>query len=149
MENLPDIGNMMVAAVNGLRTARDILSSSPEKDDGTVLRILEDTLETMRDTQPTLMASVHTYEARVRELEKELAGFRNWNARKSNYRLVTIRGTTVYESIGEAGDSDREKHYVCATCSEKGEISYLERVQPPLDQLKQFECPNCPNQLSR
>lgn len=82
----------------------------------------------------------------ARELEKELANLKNWEADKARYQLTEIVPGLVAFSIKEGSRNGEPFHRICATCCASGKKSYLQqRISGPYYDM--FKCNSCGEEL--
>jgi hypothetical protein len=63
---------------------------------------------------------------RVGELEKEVAGFKEWDAEKKRYQLTEV-GPRVFTYVMKPEASGTEpSHWICASCYQNGKKSVLQ-----------------------
>jgi hypothetical protein len=85
--------------------------------------------------------------ARVRELEREIAELKSWEADKSRYQLTDIGCGVVALAIKENMRNGEAFHRICADCAAKGKKSYLQpQVQGPY--YDRYKCHGCGAELS-
>jgi hypothetical protein len=84
---------------------------------------------------------------RNRELEKELARLKGWDAEKQRYELVQIApGVVAYAQ--NASVCDREPfHYLCANCYSAGKKSFLQQPGFGPDTVR-YKCNTCGEALT-
>ena len=85
---------------------------------------------------------------RVRELEKEIADMKEWDAEKQKYELKAVSSGafayTLKEDAGTAGPS----HWLCANCYDQHRKSFLQykgKMQNGRERI--FYCPACKAQI--
>lgn len=78
--------------------------------------------------------------ARIAELESELAKTTAWESKIKRYQLVEFpkTGVLVYELRSDFEDSE-PKHYLCPNCADKKQISMLQ----PLGKRRFLNCNTC------
>ena len=83
---------------------------------------------------------------RVRELEGQIAGMKDWDAQKKRYKLAApFPGCMVY-ALQKSMSGGEPPHYLCTSCYEKGQRSILQGKQGPVPKAgirhSLYVCPN-------
>jgi hypothetical protein len=83
---------------------------------------------------------------RVRELEKEVAGFETWDAEKQRYELKSLGWGAFAYMLKPAERGIRPPHWVCANCYEQRHVAIIEFIMAP-NQGHRWRCPSCKNDI--
>ncbi|MGB3423821.1 MAG: hypothetical protein WBF84_06755 [Castellaniella sp.] len=87
---------------------------------------VQDACMRLQETNNALLQEKHTLAQEKRQLEERIAEVEQRAARLTGYELThTPAGSTVYMEKGAAPGSRMAK-YICATCAERGDITYLQ-----------------------
>ena len=78
---------------------------------------------------------------RVRELEKKIMEFENWESTRQNYELKNL-GSGIFAYVYKPTvDTHQERHWACIKCFQDQKLSILQRQLPPL--RNGYLCNNC------
>jgi hypothetical protein len=95
----------------------------------------------------TAQADQFALTERVRQLEKEVADLKAWDAKKKNYKLTKLGQYSDVSgfayTLREQDDTAGPLHYLCANCFEGGRKSILhseKRVNPMADVMTCHHC---------
>jgi hypothetical protein len=137
-------GNVMVAEVfaglGAIKTAFDIAKGLKDIDDAArrnaAVIELQEKILTAQQAQSTLIEH-------VRELEKEVADLKAWDADKQRYQLKSIRaGVTVY-ALKPGMENGEELHYLCTNCYQHGHKSILQEEHLDVGRVVMHVCHRC------
>jgi hypothetical protein len=64
---------------------------------------------------------------RIAELEQEVMRLKDWSADRERYELQNFRGGSVVYSQKVSIDNRQAPHWLCASCFDHGEKSYLQK----------------------
>ena len=142
-------GKTMVAAevyagLGALKTAFDIAKGLKDIDNATsrnaaVIELQEKILSAQTE-QADLVE-------RVRELKKEVADLKAWDADKARYQLKNIQpGVTVY-ALKEGMENGELPHYLCPTCYQRGQRSILQKETLSVGKVVVQVCHECGTDL--
>ena len=144
-----------IAAISGalgsIKAAGDIANAMLKLHDAKALQ--EKTIELNRAilaAQHDAIAANTTQSelvAKVRELEEEIAGLKDWEADKARYQLTDIGGGVVALTIKDAMRNGEAFHRICATCAAARKKSYLQ-PQVQLPYFERWKCQSCGEELS-
>lgn len=101
---------------------------------------LQEKILAARETQSALLE-------RVGELEKEVAGFKAWEAEKEKYKLTEVGSGLLAYALKEEGGSSAPKHLLCANCFEHGHKSYLQQETRFPGRTETLACHECGSDL--
>jgi hypothetical protein len=79
---------------------------------------------------------------RVDDLEKQVAGFEQWDAEKEKYQLASIAADTFAYVRKTDASPPQPTHYVCANCYEQREKRILQRSD-----AAHVTCPGCKTRM--
>lgn len=83
---------------------------------------------------------------RVRDLEKQLTAFENWEAEKQRYELKALAPGLVALALKPAMSNGELFHYICANCCAAGKKSYLQQhISGPY--YDEFRCRGCGDEI--
>ena len=91
---------------------------------------------------------------RKRELEKEVADLKAWEAEKEKYELANVRpqnhpsGTAFAYALKEAAGATEPKHFLCANCYQQGQKSILQREHRMPGALDIMFCQRCGGEIN-
>ena len=81
---------------------------------------------------------------RIRELEKEVASFEQWDAKEQEYELKKVARGAVAYMLKPEGRGTKPPHWVCTHCFQNRKISIMQ----PLADMGGYlihKCPGCAN----
>src|SRR5579864_1037972 len=67
----------------------------------------------------------HRYK-RIDDLEKEVAGFENWETEKQRYQLTDFGGNSFAYSLKPQAANGEPSHRICPNCYERGQKAILQ-----------------------
>jgi hypothetical protein len=128
------------AGIGAIKTAFDIAKGLKDIDDAASRNAavieLQEKILTAQTAQSTLIE-------RIRELEKEVAGFETWDAEKQRYRLTDFGGNTFAYALKQEAANGEPSHRICPNCYEKRHRSILQfDFRTSVGQDK-YKCPSC------
>ena len=86
---------------------------------------------------------------RIRELEKEISGLKQWEAEKEKYKLEIVDATGVYAYARKPNPTDVEPHlFICANCYQAGRKSLLQATSHTAMGKRVHVCPNCKAEIA-
>lgn len=126
----------VAGAFQALRTATDMIQLAVDARDAAKLADAKSAmLARIIDAQSayfnlasqitTCMQAKHALERRVNELEKQLEDLADQKQKMAEYELVQTPGGAVVFVHKPSKDAVEGPIYACATCMERGEITYL------------------------
>ncbi|WP_108461362.1 hypothetical protein [Devosia naphthalenivorans] len=137
--------SLLAGAASSLRIASDVASSLVGLRDHQLLqtkvielqRLILDAQSSATSAQMQQMELVQ----QIRDLQKEIEAFNNWQAVTQRYELVDMGGDTFsYRLKGNL--TDEPAHLLCTNCFEDRRKSVLQRTSSHGTQ-KQYQCPAC------
>lgn len=136
----------IASAVTSLSALKDIAQAMVGLRDGAAFQVkLIEFQSKILDAQDSVFAANMERSAlieRVRQLEKEAADLKAWDAEKQRYKLEEIsHGTFAYALKEEERDSE-PTHHVCANCYNRGIKSILQSLSPNV-----YKCDNCSSKI--
>ena len=122
----------LATAYTGLKTALGLVKSLNAAATGAAINEVKIELQqVILDAQSALSSANEAQEAtaaRMRELEREVAGLKEWDREAGRYKLAEIApGVRAYVLRPEAKREDEPEHEVCANCFAGGRHSFLQR----------------------
>jgi len=85
---------------------------------------------------------------RVRELEKEVAGLKAWDAEKQKYELKSVYTGAFAYVLKEEAKGSAPPHWLCTNCYERGAKSILQAQGRDKDKsFEIYQCPGCRSQM--
>jgi hypothetical protein len=134
--------------MSSLKAATDISKAMIDLRDGAMIqrKVIELQGVILAAQQSALSAQTDQFTMleRVRELEKEIARLRAWDAEKANYELKEIsRGAFAYVLKPDAGAGE-PPHWLCTSCyqkSHKAVLQYDGRTDKNDESI--YKCPDC------
>ena len=94
-------------------------------------------------------AAQSTLVERVRELEGQIAGMKNWDAQKQRYKLIAPYPACMVYALQKSMSDGEAAHYLCTACFQQGKPSILQgREGGPRGKDKgharsAYVCPEC------
>jgi hypothetical protein len=91
---------------------------------------------------------------RKRELEKEVADLKTWEAEKKKYELTNVRpqndptGAAFAYALKEAASSTEPKHFLCANCYQQGYKSILQQEHRVPGAVDIMFCQRCSAEIN-
>ena len=139
-----------IAAISGalgsIKAASDIANAMLKLHDAKAIQ--EKTIELNRvilsAQQDALSANAAQAElvTQVRQLEKEIADLKSWEADKSRYQLAEITPGIVALAIKESMRGSEPFHHICADCAANGKKYYLQQhIRGPY--YDEYRCSGC------
>jgi len=129
----------IISGLGGLKTAFDLAKALKDIDDrarrNSAVIELQEKILGAQETQSALIE-------RVRELEKQLASFEQWDAEKEKYELKEIYQETFAYVIKESARGTEPSHWICAACYQMRKKSILQKS----DSVHMI-CPACEAQI--
>ena len=123
------------AAYDGLKVTTGIiqgiyaLKSETEKNQA-VIDIQRNVLEAQRAL--TEAEGIHAADLmRIKDLEQEIVGLKDWSAERERYELVGIRGGGFAFMPKEGMEGGKPAHWLCANCFEQGRKSFMQSKGQP------------------
>jgi hypothetical protein len=129
------------ASLGAVKAAFDIAKGLKDINDGairnTAIIELQEKILSAQIAQSTLID-------RIRELEKEVADFETWDAKKDKYELKSVpRGGFAYMLKPDARGAE-PPHWLCTHCFEGRKRSIMQRLPSHATRDNIFKCPACP-----
>lgn len=147
---MPDMG-AIAAALSSLKAAKDIAESMIGLRDAAAFQgKLIEFQSKIIDANNAAFAAQDERSAlleRIRELEKEVADFKAWEAEKQRYQLVAIAPNVVAYAIKESMRNSEPPHYICANCYNAGKKSYLNQITQG-SRVDIYHCNSCGEKLN-
>jgi len=88
-----------------------------------------------------------------RQLEKEVADLKAWDAEKQKYKLVNISahfdGAAFVYTLKEDAGSPEPRHYLCANCFEDGRKAILQAEVRSPGRVTIFSCLRCGAEVNK
>src|ERR1700730_14432489 len=146
---MPDM-SAIAASLSSLKAAKDIAQSMIGLRDAAAFqgKLIEFQSEII-DANNAAFAAQEERSAlleKVRDLEKQVADFKAWEAEKQRYKMEQVwPGATTYVLKSETQGTETI-HWLCARCYQEGKKSILQlgtRVGDEVGRLKGWECPSC------
>lgn len=121
---------MISGTMAALKSASEIAKTMIGIHDADVLRSkvaeLQAQIVSAQSSALTAQADQFALRERVRELEKEAADLKAWEAEKQRYELkIVAAGATTYALKEDAGGSE-PPHWICTACYQKGKKSIMQ-----------------------
>ncbi len=83
----------------------------------------------------------------VSDLEKQVADMETWNAEKAKYELRQVSSFGSYAYTLKIADGPEPRHYLCATCYDRGKKSVLQGTTVLEMRRRMFTCANCSTRI--
>jgi len=128
-----------IAGLSAIKNAFDIAKGLKDIDDAARRNAAAIELqEKILAAQAAQSALIQT----VNDLEKEVAGLKDWEADKRRYQLAELRAGLVALSPKHSMQSGEPFHYICADCAANGKKFYLQKhiAGPYYDE---YRCGGC------
>ena len=145
---MPDL-SAIAAALSSLKAAKDIAESMLGLRDAAAFQgKLIEFQSKIIDANNAAFAAQEERSAlleKVRDLEKQVAEFKAWDAEKQRYKMEEVwPGATTYVLKSETQGTETI-HWLCARCYQEGKKSILQlgTKEGSSVQLKGWECPSC------
>ena len=140
------------AVFTSLKTTSDIAKALMSLRDTALIqsKVIELQGEILSAQAGTLAAqeSQSTLLQRVRDLEKEVADLKAWDAEKQKYQLTDLgRGAFAY-TLKEQASSPEPQHSICPNCYQDSRKSILQRVTLPIGQVQVLRCLGCEAEIN-
>lgn len=103
------------------------------------------------DAQNSLFAAHEERSAlieQVRDLEKQMADFKAWEAEKQRYQLIDFGGGTFAYVLKEEASGSEPPHRICAACYQKEQKSILQFLKRNVHGQEHYVCPACKNDFN-
>lgn len=136
----------ILAGLGAVKAAFDIAKGLKDIDDAarrnTAVIELQEQILSAQQAQSALIE-------RIRDLEKEVAGFAIWETEKKRYKLTDYGGGTfAYELKAEAAEGE-PSHRICAACFQKGHKSILQFDFRTSKGQDRYKCPDCKTEFDQ
>jgi hypothetical protein len=135
----------ILGGITTFKTALDIAKGLKDIND-TVARnqAVIDLQQTILDAQRAQQELMNE----VSELRDKLKSFENNRSLLEKYEMIDVKNSGEFAyRLREGNDRNKPKHFVCATCFEKGAISTL-HAQGNSNGQDWYECRACDKQIS-
>jgi hypothetical protein len=144
-----DLGQI-TAAVSSLKIAGEIAKGLIDLKTGAEVQAKAIELnQKIIDAQHQIFAANATQTTlveRIRELEKEIAAMKAWDAEKQRYQMASpFTGATVF-AVKKAMSNGEPAHYLCANCFKAGKPSILQNSQTK-DGWAMLICSGCKSEV--
>lgn len=83
---------------------------------------------------------------RVRELEKQVADLKAWEAEKQRYEMVALAPNVIAYAAKEAMRGSEPMHLFCGNCFNKGQKLFLQQTIRG-DEYDRYRCNGCSEEL--
>jgi len=143
---MPDI-TAISGMITSLKAAGDIAKALVGLRDFTLIQDkiieLQGVIITAQSSAILAQQDQFTLLERERELEKEVADLKTWDAEKEKYELAEISSGVFAYTLKQQTSSSEPKHYLCSNCYHQGHKSILqaETRTPPMAHV--LECSEC------
>ena len=141
---------MITGLFGSLKTAAEITQGLLAlKTDAAVSAKVVELNGVISDVQQRLFAAQADYAtltSRIRELEAEVADFKNWEQEKQRYQLHELAPGTLVRRIKPAMQGTEPMHDLCPNCYEQGIKSILQRASSK-GFFHNFCCPRCKSEF--
>lgn len=111
------------AGLGALKTAFDIAKGLKDIDDAArrnaAVIELQERILSAQQSQSALVERIH-------DLEKEVAGFEQWEAEKKRYALTDFGGNSFAYALKPEASNGEPAHRICPNCYEKGQKAILQ-----------------------
>lgn len=138
--------DMIAGAFGTLKTASDITQGLLAlKTDAAVSAKAVELNRIIFEVQQQLFAAQTDYAAitsRVRDLESQIAQFKNWEHEKQRYELHELAPGTLVYRLKESEQGSEPIHHICPNCYEQGFRSLIQASKSPSFH-EHFTCPKC------
>jgi mannose/cellobiose epimerase-like protein (N-acyl-D-glucosamine 2-epimerase family) len=128
----------IMSGLGGLKTAFDLAKGLKDIDDtvrrNAAVMELQEKILTAQQAQAALVE-------RLRELEKQVASFEQWDIEKEKYELKEIYRQTLAYVIKENARGTEPSHSICAACYQMRRKSILQKSD-----AVHMTCPECETQ---
>lgn len=140
-------------ALSSLKMAYEITKAMKDLDDATKVQgIVFELQRVILEAQGSAIEARETHSMqvdRIRELEKEVADFKAWNAEKQNYDLKSIEGGAFAYMLKPDMRGSEPAHWLCQHCYENGKKMLLQaQGRTPDKQQTIYKCPSCKSTLN-
>jgi hypothetical protein len=135
------------AALTGIRSALEIAKAMVNLRDAEAFRTKS--IELQAVVLDTLEKAIAAREAqavqhdRIRSLETEMAGLRNWDAEKQNYELKPCGIGVVAYMLKPGRRGSAPAHWLCPNCFANGRKSFLGSTGVSAGRAWIYRCPTC------
>lgn len=85
---------------------------------------------------------------RIRELEKSLVRFENWETEKQRYELFEIKPGRFTRRLKESMADGEPTHHICANCYNRGVASILQSEKTDVGRFTLLVCSECKAELN-
>jgi hypothetical protein len=84
---------------------------------------------------------------RVRNLEKEVTAFENWDAEKKRYQMKDFGGGTIAYALKPEMAGGEPPHRICPACYQTGKKGFLQSRGPNAYRQEIVQCSECDKQF--
>src|SRR6266700_4413466 len=98
------------------------------------------------DLTEQILAAQEKYAAsveRVRDLEKQVAAFKNWEAEKQRYQMRDFGGGTIAYALKSEMAIGEPPHNLCSACFQKGKKGILQPTSINGKHQQMVRCAEC------
>lgn len=121
----------IVSGLAGIKTALDILKGLKKSDaSSNILSEIADLQTALIEVQQGIIAANQTHTEdidRIRGLEAQVASFEAWEREKARYELKPVPPASFVYALKPDMAAGEPLHWLCATCYQRGEKSFLQR----------------------
>ena len=146
---MPDFG-AIAAALSSLKAAKDIAESMIGLRDTSAFqgKLIEFQSKLIDANNAAFAAQDERTSLldRIRQLEKEVADFKAWEAEKQRYELVALAPNVTAFAVKETMRGTEPPHYLCANCFQKGKKSFLQQYVHGT-RVHKYRCNECKEDL--
>jgi len=138
--------DVITGAFGGLKTAAELTQGllALKTDAAVSAKVIElnGVISGVQQQLFTAQADYSTLSSRIRELEAEVANFKNWEEEKQRYQLHQLAPGTLVYRVKPTMQGSEPNHDLCPNCYEHGVKAILQYSGYEKGH-KSFSCPRC------